>query len=62
MFRWFFNLFKSSEISGHEEDMLLLSMSNWQRNQWQRAGSPMDKESLQKFAKLSKREVAAGLQ
>ena len=29
-------------------------MSNWQRNQWARAGYPKDRESLEKFCALTK--------
>lgn len=37
-----------------EEQQLINRMTNWQRNQWNRAGSPMGKEQLEHYAALKR--------
>ncbi len=44
-----------TNLSLHSEQQKIInSMTNWQRNQWGRAGSPMDIEILKGYAEMAK--------
>lgn len=44
-----------SNLRLHSEEQAIINrMTNWQRNQWNRAGSPMGKEQLEHYASMKR--------
>lgn len=44
-----------SNLKIHSEEQAIINrMTNWQRNQWGKAGSPIGKEQLEQFASMKR--------
>ena len=43
---------RSKVVSVSPEQQIIGKMTNWQRNQWGRAGHPKDMDSLKRFAEM----------